>query len=66
MTPITKETLEAAGFSWEGDRYIKYNPDTYDYVQLDHIGRKGHLTIWVTSIEQIAEVCRLSSAPTAP
>jgi len=65
MTPITKETLEAAGWRKEGDHY--YHTRQHHRVRFYGEGEAYVVkTYEVTSIEQIAEVCRLPSVPSVP
>lgn len=57
MTPITKETLEAAGWEYWGHSLFYHR----DYPgRLDHFATGGTVIdkeTWVFSIEQIAEMC---------
>lgn len=61
MTPITKETLEAAGFKANPDREeYQRGPWTIIWWEGDGAEHFAYLVYrdTVTSIEQIAEVCR--------
>lgn len=63
MTPITREALEAAGFKRLGKNWylgiweVGMLDDGECYIQ--------YLGPAVTTIEQIAEVCKLPKIPTA-
>lgn len=62
VTPITKETLEAAGYTYHGNG-LWYHEELGYEVYVYTWG--NYVTAEVTTIEQIQDVCRSPKSPAA-